>query len=593
MTSAAVLLEYRDRIGQIEAAVAHLQMRQGTTAAVMALALVTAGTFFFLAFSRRAMPVWYPPLPLIAAVVAFRKYRRQRSEISHSLRLRRFYVRGLERLEEHWAGNGISGEEFQARGHIYAADLNVFGSGSLFERLCTARTHLGCERLAYYLQEPVSPEEIRRRQASVRELAERSDLREKLTLLGRRDFEESRRQTFTAWLDSAPTGFAPWLRPAALTSSVVLSVLSLAVLLSPSTWPVLVPAILPIAAVNAAAGLWLRTRVRSVLKAAAPVASESALIREGLELLAGERFVAPKLAALTTCVGAAGAALRRLQPWLTILENRTKDWFYAPFLWLLLGTQTALAIESWRLRHGNTLRQWLDAWAEFEALNSLACYAHENPEDCWAKLDETGTTFRAEGLGHPLLARDACVRNDVSIGEAYRFCVLSGSNMSGKSTLLRSIGLAAVLAFAGAPVRARSLHLGVMRICASISIADSLREGKSKFLAEVERLRQTLEFSAAGPVLFLVDEIFSGTNSPDRQAAADAVARTLSARGAIGASSTHDIALAAIAAHGGANLHMGSREGTENPLDFDYILKPGVTTESNALAIARMAGVPV
>jgi DNA mismatch repair ATPase MutS len=165
--------------------------------------------------------------------------------------------------------------------------------------------------------------------------------------------------------------------------------------------------------------------------------------------------------------------------------------------------------------------------------------------------------------------------------------------MAGKSTLLRSIGVAAVLAFAGAPVRARSLRLAAMRICASVSIADSLGEGKSKFLAEVERLRDALDLSASQPVLFLVDEIFGGTNSPDRRVAAEAVIRTLAARGAIGAISTHDIALASIAAHGGVNLHMASREGAESPLDFDYKLKPGVTPESNALAIARMAGVPV
>ena len=572
---------------------AHLQMRQGTTIAVLVLAIVTAGAFFFFAFSRRTLPVWCPPLPLAAALVSLRRYRRQRSEISRSVRLRRFYGRGVERLEERWDGNGNSGEEFEARGHIYAADLSLFGPGSLFERLCTARTHLGCERLANYLQEPVGRDEIRQRQASVRELAGRGDLRENVALLGRHEFEESRRQTFAAWLDSAPAGFAPWLRPAAFASSVVLGALSLALLLSPSAWPVLLPAILPIAAANAAVGLWLQKRVRSVLKAALPVASEIALIREGSELLAGESFAGPKLAALAIRVAPAGAAIRLLKPWFTIIEQRTKEWFYVPSLWLMLGTQSALAIESWRQRHGDALRQWLDAWAEFEALNSLACYAHENPEDCWATLDETGAIFSAEGLGHPLLARDTCVHNDVSLGGAYRFCVLSGSNMSGKSTLLRSIGLAAVLAFAGAPVRARSLRLGVMRICASISIVDSLREGKSKFLAEVERLRETLQLAAAGPVLFLVDEIFAGTNSPDRQAAADAVARTLSARGAIGAISTHDIALAAIAAHGGANLHMGSREGAESPLDFDYKLRPGVTTESNALAIARMAGVPV
>jgi DNA mismatch repair ATPase MutS len=499
----------------------------------------------------------------------------------------------VERLEERWMANGVSTDEFEVPHHAYAADLNLFGRSSLFERLCTARTHLGCRRLASYLQEPAGLDEIRQRQAAVRELAGRSDLRENLAVLGRYDFEQSCWQTFAEWLDSPSAGFAPWLRPAASASSVVLGVLSLAVISSPSIWPAVLPIILPIVAINAAAGFWLQKRVRRVLKAAAPVASEIALIRDGLELLAAEQLAAPKLVALRTRVAPAAAAIRPLKLWLTILQERTKERFYVPSLWLLVGTQTAMAVESWRLRNRDALRQWLDAWAEFEALNSLACYTYENPEDCWAELDEGSAYFRAEELGHPLMARDVCVRNDVSLGDAYRFCVLSGSNMSGKSTLLRSIGLAAVLAFAGAPVRARSLRLAVMRIGASISTVDSLGEGKSKFLAEVQRLREMLGLSATGPTLFLTDEIFSGTNSPDRRAGAEAVVRTLAARGAIGALSTHDIALAAIATHGGANLHMGSREGSANPLDFDYKLKPGVTTESNALAIARMAGVPV
>ncbi|SPF54848.1 DNA mismatch repair protein MutS domain protein [Candidatus Sulfopaludibacter sp. SbA4] len=593
MTSATVLLGYQQRIDQIEALLAHLQMRQGTTVAVLVLAVVTTAAFCFLAFSRRAMPIWYPPLPLSAALISLRKYTRQQLQISRFIRLRRFYAGGVERLEERWVGNGISGQEFEVPDHVYAADLSLFGHGSLFERLCTARTHLGCERLASYLQEPARFAEIRQRQAAVRELTGRTDLREKVALLGRYDFEQSRWQTFAEWLDSPPAGFASWLGPAALASSVVVGALSAAIMLKPSIWPALLPIILPIAVSNAVAGLSLRKRVRRVLKASAPVASEITIIREGLELLAGERFVTPKLVTLTTRAAPAGAVIRLLKPWFMILRERTKDWFYLPSLWLLLGTQSALAIESWRLRYRGSLRQWLDAWAEFEALNSLACYAHENPEDSWAELDDKSAHFSAEGLGHPLMARDTCVRNDVSLGDAYGFCVLSGSNMSGKSTLLRSIGLAAVLAFAGAPVRARSLRLAVMRIGASISVVDSLRDGKSKFLGEVQRLREMLQLSADGPVLFLVDEIFSGTNSPDRRAAADAVARTLAARGAIGVISTRDIALAAIAAHGGTNLHMRSRDGADNPLDFDYRLKPGVTTESNALAIARMVGVPI
>ena len=168
--------------------------------------------------------------------------------------------------------------------------------------------------------------------------------------------------------------------------------------------------------------------------------------------------------------------------------------------------------------------------------------------------------------------------------------------MSGKSTLLRAIGLNAVLALAGAPVRARSLRLGQLSVWASMSVVDSLLDGKSKFLAEIERLRQTLQAAEGDkPVLFLVDEIFSGTNSPDRRVAAESVVRTLVSRGAIGALSTHDIALTEIAAKEGLrgmNVHMGSK-GAGDPMDFDYRLKPGVTKESNALAIARMAGVPV
>jgi len=189
------------------------------------------------------------------------------------------------------------------------------------------------------------------------------------------------------------------------------------------------------------------------------------------------------------------------------------------------------------------------------------------------------------------MLHEACLGNEVSLGSNHQFWVISGSNMSGKSTLLRSIGLAAVLALAGAPVRAKSARLAVLNVCASISINDALQKGRSRFLAEVQRLRMTLEASLQQPVIFLIDEIFSGTNSKDRLLAADAVVRTLLQRGAIGAISTHDIALASIADHGGTNVHMASIG--RDPLDLDYRLKPGITPETNAIAIARMAGVPV
>ncbi len=190
----------------------------------------------------------------------------------------------------------------------------------------------------------------------------------------------------------------------------------------------------------------------------------------------------------------------------------------------------------------------------------------------------------------------SCIANDVELNREAPFYIVSGSNMSGKSTLLRAIGINAVLAFAGAPVRASALRLSGLSIFASVSVVDSLLHGKSKFLAEVERLRQAIQCAIPNqPVLFLVDEIFGGTNSRDRRIAAEAVIRTLVNQGAIGALSTHDLALTEIASQAGmhgVNVHMGSRDRSD-PMDFDYRLKPGVTTESNALAIARLAGVPV
>ncbi len=400
MTSAAVLAGYQQRIDQAEALITHLQVRQGTTLTILVLA-IAAVLFCYFAFGRRAMPLWYPLLPASVALAAFGKHRRQRAEISRSVRLRRFYKRGAERMDDEWAGTGASGEEFAEPDHIYAADLNLFGEGSLFERLCIARTHLGRQRLAEYLQWPAGADEIRQRQAAVRELAERSDLREKLALLGEREFEESRARTFTEWLDAPPVGIPTFLRTLVVASSAVLALLTLTVMVVPSIWPVLLPVMLPIVALHAAIGLWLRGRVARVLKAAGLIAGEMALVRAALELLGRERFAAPKLAALVQHVAPAGSAIGRLKPWLTVAEHRTKDWFYVPSLWLMIGTQTALGIESWRMRNGDALRQWLDAWSEFEALNCLACYAYENPEDCWAELDESRATKAARELGHP------------------------------------------------------------------------------------------------------------------------------------------------------------------------------------------------
>jgi DNA mismatch repair ATPase MutS len=325
------------------------------------------------------------------------------------------------------------------------------------------------------------------------------------------------------------------------------------------------------------------------------VSLETRLLREGLQLMETQRFQSAKLVQITERVRNGPVTVRKLERLLDALNERNKDWFYHASLLLLAGTQLCMAIENWRTQHGDVLRGWVDAWGEFEVLNVLANYAQENPENTFPEFSLEEARFEAIALGHPLLPDETCVRNEVKLNGGTRFYVVSGSNMSGKSSLLRAIGLNAVLAFAGAPVRAHALRLSQLSVCASLSVVDSLLNGKSKFLAEVDRVRQTIQLAKNKKALFLIDEIFGGTNSRDRRAAAEAVVRTLVDHGAIGALSTHDMSLTEIAnCEGlyGVNVHMGAKDGND-PMNFDYLLKLGITTETNAMAIARMAGVPV
>ena len=351
----------------------------------------------------------------------------------------------------------------------------------------------------------------------------------------------------------------------------------------------------PLILFHSLTGIIFRERVNRMIESLRSASLEIPVLREGLQLLETQRFQSAKLVQITKRVRNGSAAVRKLERLLDTLNERNKDWFYQASLLLLAGTQLCMAIEHWRMQHGDALRAWMDAWGEFEALNSLANYAQENPDSAFPEFSVEEPRFEATALGHPLLPEEACVRNNVQLNSGTRFYIVSGSNMSGKSSLLRAIGLNSVLAFAGAPVRAQALRLSQLSVCASLSVVDSLLTGKSKFLAEVDRERQTIQLARNKRALFLIDEIFSGTNSRDRRAAAEAVVRTLVDSGAIGALSTHDMSLTEIAdCEGlyGANVHMGAKDGND-PMNFDYLLKVGVTTETNALAIARMAGVPV
>jgi DNA mismatch repair ATPase MutS len=294
----------------------------------------------------------------------------------------------------------------------------------------------------------------------------------------------------------------------------------------------------------------------------------------------------------------ASQAIQRLGKLHAWLESGNNLVFAAICKFFLWETQFAFAIEAWRARFGPKVEVWLRRLAEFEALSSLAGYAGEHPDDPFPELLSANDTARVEavGLGHPLIPESRCVRNDTVLGPQGRLLMISGSNMSGKSTWLRAIGVNLVLASAGAPVRARKLRLTPVRIGACIRTTDSLQEGISRFYAEIQRLAAIVKLAGEGiPLVFLLDEVLSGTNSHDRRIGASCVALSLVQRGALGLMTTHDLALTRIVEEiepPGQNFHFEDQL-QDGRMSFDYRLRPGIVEKSNALELMRSVGLDV
>jgi hypothetical protein len=597
---AAPHAEYERRLSEFRARSALLQRRLAWMGnGRFALFLLTA-VVFFVAVVARLVSAWWLVPPLAAFVglsVAFQVTYRRAVFVRRAIA---YYQYGLARLDDRWAGAGVSGERFLDEGHLYAADLDLFGRGSLFERLCDARTRVGREALARWLAAPASVAEVLERQAAVSDLRNRLTWREQLALVGADVPDGLDTATFAAW-GSALTGDAPaWPRWAArgLVAVTLLTLLNWVF-----DWSDMVPDSLPFGlalAVQGGFAWWLRPRVQRALAGLHGRSRDLFQLTGMLRLIEQETFAAPRLVRLRDALLTEGEdpsrRLARLGYLLELLDSRNNFYFalIAPFL--LWTTQVALAVERWRRQTGPVLTRWVEAIGELEALNALAGYAYENPADPFPEVVPEGPLFEAVGLGHPLLPRAQCVANDVSLNAGLRLLVVSGSNMSGKSTFLRTVGINTVLALAGAPVRAARLRVSPLAVGATLRIQDSLQAGKSRFYAEITRLRQIVELARGPmPVLFLLDEILHGTNSHDRRIGAEAVVRTLLLTPSVGMVTTHDLALTRLAdelAPAAANVHFAD-EMVNGELHFDYRLHPGVVRHSNALALMRAVGLQV
>ena len=567
------------------------QSKLGT--AKLAVAGAAVAVLVWVLKSSAATAVWLAA-PVVAYVALDIAHVRALGGAKRCAQIIELYERGMARLENRWMGKGEAGTEFLDAGHPYARDLDVFGEGSLFELLCTARTNAGQEALAEWLKHAAAPGEIRERQEAVAELRPRLDLREELAIFGERLRTRVRLKELVEWAEAPATMAVAGTRLAAR----VLAVAWVASLIVWAAWGRWEPALL-VSVVNGIVHARLLRRMGRIVSAER--------FEEDLKLVEGvlgpverEKFSARKLEKLKEALQTDGEPPSRrigaLSRKLESLESRRNLVVSVVDPFVLWTVQLACGIEAWRQKFGGAVRRWVEVAGQMEALVSLAGYAYEHPADVFPEMAEGMARFEAEGLAHPLLAEEREVRNDLRLGEGLRLAIISGPNMSGKSTFIRAVGINAVLAQCGAPVRARRLALSPLQVAASICVLDSLQGGVSRFYAEIMRLKLMAELTEKPmPVLFLLDELLSGTNSHDRRVGSEAVVKLLTAKGAMGIVTTHDLALTEMTkgmAEPAANYHFADRfENGE--LHFDYRLEPGIAESSNALKLMRAIGLEI
>jgi MutS domain V len=586
--------QYSRRLAEHAARLAHLDKLHARIGNVRLLIGASFLLIAWMCWGPLAIPLPFLSLPIGGFIAVLIYHQRVRMRRTRADRAVLFYQDGLGRIHDQWSGKGTTGQRFETLHHIYADDLDLFGPDSLYQLLCAARTQMGENILAAWLLAPADIETIHARQACVAELRDRLKLRETMAIEGDSVRIDLHPQMLDAWA-RAPNRLArPWIHLAA----PLLAVLALAAIGAWAVWGVLFP-LLAVIAIEAAVAYALREPIRAAISTVESAFEDLKGLSILLNRLETERFDSAPLQALQAKLSShslrASTAISRLATIVGFVEARRNP-ILAPFMLLLMyPLQTAMAAERWRSAHGAGIHGWLQALGEFEALISLARYAFEHPSDPFPQFVDGAPIFKAAQLGHPLIPASARVCNDVDISPVTRVLLVSGSNMSGKSTLLRTIGINTVLAMAGAPVRADSLELVPLQIGASIRINDSLHEGSSRFYAEITRLRQLFEPMRL-PLLFLLDELLQGTNSADRRVGAQGLIQALIRRGAIGVISTHDLALTDIAGLEAAgvveNVHFQD-ELVDGRLEFDFKLRPGIVTKSNGIELMRSVGLDV
>ena len=542
-------------------------------------------------------PVWLlvPAGVFIALMVA---HSRAVKRLQRTRRAVAFYEQCLNRLDDRWQGEGISGLRYRDADHCCSSDLDLFGESSLFELICGARTRLGEDTLANWLTNGADAETVGKRQQAILELRDNIDFHESLALLDAEVHDDLDQNQLRAWVAAEARQIPLWRRLIAC----LLGVLAILAIVGWTAGYGLSPFLIVVLLDILFYATMLR-EIRQIVTEADEAGSGLAILSQVLELIERQKFSTPTLNQLRGSLQTEGHPpswqIRRLRNVIQTLNNCLQNQFFGPIAFLLgIPVHVVHRVEMWRERIGPHIPEWLDAVGQIEALSSLARYTFEHPDDPFPEVVEEseGPIYDAEGLGHPLIEASKCIRNDIRIDSQQRLIMISGSNMSGKSTMLRTVGINAVLALSGAPVRATRLKISPFVVGSAMRVNDSLQQGASLFYSVISRIKSVVERAGQSPpLLFLLDEILQGTNSHDRRVGAEGIIQQLVENKAVGIVTTHDLALTEIVDSFGGhaiNIHFEDHlnDGT---MYFDYRIRPGVIRKSNALELMRMIGLHV
>lgn len=508
-----------------------------------------------------------------------------------------FHASRLRRLDREFGEDVSNGSEFASDLHPWTQDLDVFGPGSLFQLLNECRTQPGRRKLAEWLHMVSNGDTIRLRQARAQGLKNELALRESLACVPDSAQWGTAERLLMEWVQESAQPMPWWIVAWSLLVGVIAIPVIVLVLMEILSLQMLLLVIL----LQAPAISMTRRQIKSVSQRMDNV--DSALRQFGLVMDVFERHSVdePAIRDLQNRFHSesetASQAIRRLSQLTQWLNNSTRNQFFAPIAWACgLFVLLTFLLERWRIKHGRDVADWLETTATLEASLSVAGYCFDHPHDCLPVISDTQPELIVELVGHPLLKESACVRNSVSLTTDKPLLLISGSNMSGKSTFLRSLGASVVLTLCGSVVRAKSFRTYPFQLATAMRVSDSLQEGRSLFFTVVRRLKTVVDLTDQPRiVLFLLDEILNGTNSHDRRRGAEAVIRSLVARHALGIVTTHDLALTKIAdsmSDQAVNKHFEDKI-TDGQMTFDYTLREGVVERSNAIELMRMLGLDV